>query len=746
MSNPVILTISILISNRPDTVRKCLDSIQPLLRKVPSELILVDTGCGEQVRSIIEEYTDNIVDFEWCRDFAKARNAGLERARGKWFLFLDDDEWFDDVTDIIRFFNSGEYKIYGVGLYTIRDYIRTDGSQYIDSLAARMVRLEPDIKFIYRIHESFNRAPGKAKRIDAFAHHYGYAYRTEEEARVHAARNIGLLEEELAEHPNNMRHMLQLVQEYNALGEAEKSLELSLGAIERAEQGAVEEEYCLSSLYGNVINGYMVTFQYDEAIRKGEAYIKSNRTDRMVKALIAGRLATAYVDKEDYGKALGHAREYWDTYQAYLKNRDSFISFETPVTQSCFKKEKRTPILGSGVQAALYCGEVETAWKWFQEMDWQKDKYSLDYGVIRDILKHMAEAEPRDLPVYEKMCHVLLERRDLEEVILENIMECCGIPEISAYANLPIEHWVIKLARLTAAAFLPERGIGCGSEKAEAIALEIWQVRGESMPYMKACHMPEAVKLLGGDMGHVLEEIPFSQWEKELEEHFSRYTWKETLWLAQALEEAQEQDSMHMLAWRAACGISRASGEAAALEQDSADRPPLHLEDGMEKPKEVCGSVEAMMEGLKEFALCRAALCERIYREEVLREMPDVLPEEYRGAYAILNLLERTEDARYGEAVEAVREIRDLLPGLANIMKHYLKWLEAQMERQKRESVQAAGEFQVLARQIKGKIYALMEAGQYQAALGVTQQIQALLPGDEEISGLKEKLESLIYS
>ena len=76
MGKQILLTISILVSNRPDTVRKCLDSIKPLLEEVPSELILVDTGCGEQVRGIIEEYTDNIIDFEWCRDFAKARNAG----------------------------------------------------------------------------------------------------------------------------------------------------------------------------------------------------------------------------------------------------------------------------------------------------------------------------------------------------------------------------------------------------------------------------------------------------------------------------------------------------------------------------------------------------------------------------------------------------------------------------------------------------------------------------------------------
>ena len=69
MNKKILLTISILISNRLDTVRKCLDSIKPLLEQVPSELILVDTGCGEQVRGIIEEYTDQIIEFEWCRDF-----------------------------------------------------------------------------------------------------------------------------------------------------------------------------------------------------------------------------------------------------------------------------------------------------------------------------------------------------------------------------------------------------------------------------------------------------------------------------------------------------------------------------------------------------------------------------------------------------------------------------------------------------------------------------------------------------
>ena len=86
------------------------------------------------------------------------------------------------------------------------------------------------------------------------------------------------------------------------------------------------------------------------------------------------------------------------------------------------------------------------------------------------------------------------------------------------------------------------------------------------------------------------------------------------------------------------------------------------------------------------------------------------------------------------------RAIRKLLPGLDNLMKPYLQWINARLKRQSRESRQAAGEFQVLARQIKGRLRAFMDAGQHQAALAVAKQLEALLPGDEEIRQIIERL------
>lgn len=111
-----VLSVSLLVSNRKDTIRKCLDSIKPLLDSIPGELIVVDTVGEENSDGSLEiakEYTDKIVHFDWCNDFAAARNAGLKEACGEWFLFLDDDEWFEDVSEIIEFFSRASIKITG---------------------------------------------------------------------------------------------------------------------------------------------------------------------------------------------------------------------------------------------------------------------------------------------------------------------------------------------------------------------------------------------------------------------------------------------------------------------------------------------------------------------------------------------------------------------------------------------------------------------------------------------------------
>ena len=90
ITSDIKLTVGILVSNRKQYIRNVMEALQPLLRAIPSELIIVDTKGADSDGSIdiVREYTDKIYPFTWCNDFAVARNVCLEHARGEWFLCL----------------------------------------------------------------------------------------------------------------------------------------------------------------------------------------------------------------------------------------------------------------------------------------------------------------------------------------------------------------------------------------------------------------------------------------------------------------------------------------------------------------------------------------------------------------------------------------------------------------------------------------------------------------------------------
>lgn len=773
MNDKILLTISILISNRPDTVRKCLDSIKPVLEQVPSELILVDTGCGEQVRAIIEEYTDHIIEFEWCRDFSKARNAGLEKAKGEWFLFLDDDEWFEDVGEIIDFFRFGEYRNYGLAIYTQRNYLEEDGSVYTDLPVGRMIKLEPDTRFVYRIHECFNRVKGKTKKLNAYVHHYGYVYATKEESRAHSMRNISLLLEEHKADPGNMKHTLQLVQEYNVLEEYGKSLELSLEAIQLSGQGKTNNDYFFSSVLANEIGCYMDLKEYDKAIEKGELYLNRKRPDKMVKDMIAGHLAVAYMEQKDYGKVLEYAEYYWKGYTDYLENEESFIGFITTITNKCFEEHNRSIVLGCGIHAAAALGRGELAWQWFDSFDWTAAQIFASREMMKAVVERMPNAETSERSYYVKMCNVMLGRSELEGHVLRSISDCCKgresleerVKALAAYEGVQSAHWFFKLREIVVKAFgqqgenFRERTEEAQNRDSETIrertdpevlAGEVWENPDASMSFIRTYSMMEAVEILGGDNGRILRKIPFYLWKKGITEYFRQFSWEDAGWWNERLGTLLENHEAHMLVWRAFFNLAQAVRAAGKLE---GQKGALALTgqvyekgtegDGVDtagKAEEDNSGFDVIKKLLGEYAGCQIALCEEIYRPEVIESRQDMLSEEYQGAYLISEMLLHTDKGRYGEAVEALKAVRRLLPGLKGVMRLCLQWIDGQLKRQEQESRQAAGEFQVLARQIKMRLRGFMNAGQYEAALSVARQMEALLPGDEEIREIIQRL------
>lgn len=227
-----LVTISMLISNRIDTVEKCFESFRPLLEQIPSEFIAVDTVGDEKSDGSVDvarKYADKIVHFEWCDDFAAARNAGLKEARGKWLIYLDDDEWFDDAGPLIDFFSKPElYENYDRVSMMEHSYTSASQIEYGSSSFSRISVLTPEAKFVNPVHELLK---GIVYRNEydlkgTFVHHVGYIGKLNNKK---IERNREIMNNELEKHPDNPHLWLQQIA--GAGSDADEMLELSEKAI-----------------------------------------------------------------------------------------------------------------------------------------------------------------------------------------------------------------------------------------------------------------------------------------------------------------------------------------------------------------------------------------------------------------------------------------------------------------------------------------------------------------------------------
>lgn len=170
----MLLSIGMIVKNEEKYLEQCLSALQPLMKAIDSELIIVDTGSTDRTVEIAKKYTDKVYFFEWINDFAAARNYGLEKCVGKWFMFLDADEILEYDSELIDFFKSGRYKKYNRADYTVRSMRDNAGAEYDDTFPIRLGERK-NLCFEGKIHETFS---GKVLKLCSLRNtifkHYGY--------------------------------------------------------------------------------------------------------------------------------------------------------------------------------------------------------------------------------------------------------------------------------------------------------------------------------------------------------------------------------------------------------------------------------------------------------------------------------------------------------------------------------------------------------------------------------------------
>ncbi len=403
------LSISLLASNRAESLERCLDSLRPLLMQVPSELIIVFTGTDERVREIASRYTDKILPFTWCGNFSAARNVGLWAAKGEWFMYIDDDEWFEDVAEIRDFFLTGEYRSFGSGFYKQKNYTGWDGIRYSDYHAFRMARIVPGMAFQNTVHEELVPRMDPSKYFNTYVNHYGYVSDTGKSSVEKSSRNLPLLLQNIQERPSYVKNYLQIVQEYIIKKDWEKAGEYCRKGLRLCK--GYEDNFYRSWLQANLMHILCGKKDYGSTEKEALSILEKEQPWELVRLELYTALLTVYIERGASEEILRYGKKFEETL-AYMDQHPQLWSRQSygGLTEGWIKDSSRLdPIRINCIESALKMEDVKEAQYFLALLPWEEETWMQQYypyfdkwkklygGSFQELLSAFPEQSPYSL-------------------------------------------------------------------------------------------------------------------------------------------------------------------------------------------------------------------------------------------------------------------------------------------------------------------------------------------------------------
>ena len=103
MSEP-FFSVIVPAHNSQQYLARCLGSVKQQTFK-DYELIVVCDACTDDTATVARKYADLVIETNHGMD-GLARNAGIYAARGRWLMFLDDDDWWIHEYVLEEVFNT----------------------------------------------------------------------------------------------------------------------------------------------------------------------------------------------------------------------------------------------------------------------------------------------------------------------------------------------------------------------------------------------------------------------------------------------------------------------------------------------------------------------------------------------------------------------------------------------------------------------------------------------------------------
>ena len=704
IKSPIKLTISLLVSNQIGTIRKCMESLKPILDAVPSELIVVDTVGPENSDGsldIAREYADQVVRFEWCDDFAAARNAGLSRAKGEWFLYVDDDEWFEDPTEIIEFLNSGECDRYGTTQYAIRSYDDESLTTYATGWVTRLIRRTPESRFIHAVHEIFNWVHGPEKKFTScYAHHTGYIFKSKEERTQHFERNIKPLLEELKNYPNNLRLVTQVIQEYHFDHQYDKM-----------------EEYCRKgeTLEGTndnwswvmtmLVESLLSQKRFEEALAEGRRILEMSQVNELARANIAYRMVNAGENLKDKKVMLQYAKEYCKWGEYLDENPDALLDQVVLTQGDILNDDKRNSMYLCVFLTSKSLEKFEELCDFSDHLSWDKD-YMKQKIYLLLLLEAASKTERYDCVTH--VLNKLFAQGELSTELMEALQQACN------YQQSPEEQYHFRKSValvdsndpyvLTMRAWCAEQEGG-----------DVQAILQECQEHGIDCAVPRQ-DLLVVCLKARLDPSPFLA-PLYLED-----------WVAAFQRLVQNTLDLQGLLTLADRGLFPVSREKFYLLAKMIYQ--RFLKDTHTPQDKLWNMTEA-------YVRYTLLYSREIYQEQLLTvEHRQNIPREVVFVLFLQKALESREQKSLQGTLDALKQSVEAYPPMKDFVNRLLDSIQEELDQAKEQQ----SEFTALGEQVKKEIYRLIAMGEKIRAGEVLEQLKALIPNDPELSVIAKKL------
>lgn len=748
-----LLSISFLSSGRTKTLWKCLESLKPIQNEISTELIIVDTGCDEETYQKMLQYTNKIIKFTWCNDFSKARNVGLKEAKGEWFLFLDDDEWFTDVEELVAFFVSGEYKKYARANYIQRNYTDNTGKNYRDSWVSRIIKLEKDTQFISSIHEYLYPIRGKCKLLHCPVDHYGYVYESKQEKYAHSKRNITLLHDKIQEEKDNPRWWIQLVQEYMGLQEYLKVEELchsGLKYFKRINNLSVNRSR--GTLYAGLI---IVEFKRKDYKKAKELYKMALGDQRNTKTFL-GRLfslgAELYYHLEEFEECEKCCREYIKIYEElHDKEYEIMVQGSFFVNHFC-DDDIRNNVYGFFIASTLKRKETLVLKEYFPKFEWSKPHIAMYSTTPNDIIEGIASVEFEN--DFVQIVEVMLERKGVESKVIESIQKiknnnnypdtyfnnlCRIVSEVNSKHYYILNMKIIYFNNMN------------NYDKLNEIykvllpkVINIWELDNEIFD------IAIKKKIVLDDIIH---NIKFENWKKGVDMFFKNARQDKISLRKEFLEKLMDPSDLRyeyffMKEREASLRIlAKEKQKAKDIHNENVEdinivnHTEIITDNNMDNntectPENPLENYDLLYMQLKDYTDRYLTFYGKFFKDIAFEGEMELLPSDCRLAAKLKKVFEEEREGNIRAMTEALQGCFGVHSALDPVLKDFAKGKKEEVK----EAVENRKELLSLGEQIKAQVFVLMENGMYAQAKEVLNQLKALLPQDPDLTELEERI------